>query len=313
MVRCFSRLFPVAFLSMLIAPFGLAAEPVVVVTIKPFHSLTSAVMKGAGTPHLLLQGNSSPHGYALRPSDIATLNKADLIIWTGPMLESFLIKPLASLSGKDQVLTVEDLDAIKTLPTRALSQEDEHEGHEEEAGEDDHHHHGDVDPHLWLDINNAKVFVAAVRDMLSTHDPQNATLYKENSAQTLARLDALNQHLEETLKDVKNRPYLSFHDAYQYFEKAYGLQSVGSITLNPEQSPSAQHILEIRKLLRDKKVACVFQEPQFPTKMAQTVLEGTEAKLDVLDPLGAELADGPDLYFTMMSSLGYTLHRCLAQ
>ncbi len=333
MLRIFRSFFPAAFIALAIAAPVHAAPPSVVATIKPFHSLTAAVMDGVGTPHLLLQGNASPHGYALRPSDIATLNKADLIVWVGPMLEGFLEKPLHSLPDKGRLLTIEEINGIRILDARPLERADrdshdhgsdaqDHDAHDDHEHDDqtheghdthdhDGHDHGTIDAHLWLSVANAKVFVTALQERLVALDPANADAYRANAARTLERLEALHQRITETVKDVRTRPFITFHDAYQYFEKAYGLKGEGAITLHPDQPPSAKHLRDIRALLQDKQVACVFQEPQFPTKTAQTVLEGSSARLGILDPLGASLADGPDLYFAMMTALADELRRCL--
>ena len=317
-MRFLFRFFSTAFVFFLFVAHASATPVNVVATIKPLHSLTAAVMDGAGEPHLLLQGNASPHGYALRPSDIAAIDRADLIVWIGPDLETFLLKSMDAVTDKGKrVLTVEDLEGINKLDFRSLSREEDddhaaHKGKDEHAAHDDHDHaHDGVDPHLWLDIDNAKAIVNAVRDVLSERDPENAALYRSNAERTVKRLDSLNDVLKQKLGTVAAIPFVSFHDAYQYVEKAYGLSGIGSLAISPDRSPGAGHLRDVRALIKDRNVACVFQEPQFPTRTAETVIDGTGARLGILDPLGNDIADGPDLYFTLMNDLGDSLRRCL--
>lgn len=288
-----------------------ATSVTVVTTIKPLHSLTAAVMQGVGEPHLLLSGNASPHGYALRPSDMRQINEADLIVWIGPDLETFLIKPLHALPEKEKrLLTIESTRGIRTLNYRSLSRnddDDEYHDHHGHAG----HDHG-IDPHLWLDIDNAIVIVNAVRDALSEHDPDNASLYRSNAERTVQRLVSLNDTLKQKLALVKLIPFISFHDAYQYIEKSYGLSGIGSLAIDPDRPASVGHLREVRALIKRENVVCVFQEPQFPARIAETATEGTGTRLGILDPLGTDIADGADLYFIVMNNLGNALHRCLA-
>lgn len=288
-----------------------ATSVTVVATIKPIHSLTAAVMQDVGEPHLLLSGNASPHGYTLRPSDMTLINEAGLIVWIGPDLETFLTKPLQALPEKEKrLLTIETVRGIRTLDYRSLSREAEDDEDHDHHGHDGHDH--GIDPHLWLDVDNAIVIVNAVRDALSQHDPDNASHYRSNAERTVQRLASLNDTLKEKLALVKDIPFISFHDAYQYIEKAYGLSGIGSLAIDPDRPASAGHLREVRTLIKRENVACVFQEPQFPARIAETAIEGTGARLGILDPLGTDIADGADLYFTLMNDLGNTLHRCLA-
>ena len=282
--------------------------PRVVVSIKPLHSLVSGVMDGVASPQLLVQGGGSPHGYVLRPSEARALSRADLIIRVGSQLETFLNRPLATL-GKDarQVELMELLEP-DLLPFR---QQDAWEQHEHLDAEDEHAGEGAKNPHFWLDPLLAKQVVVWIADILVEIDPGKEQQYRTNAEQLSARLEALDRRLREQLVPVKDIPYIVFHDAYQYFETAYGLNAVASVAVDPERKPGARRIREIQTQIAHLQVRCVFSEPQFEPRLIDTLLEGSGAVSGVLDPLGAELSAGPESYFLLMEQLAQDLRHCL--
>ncbi|MCD2181599.1 metal ABC transporter solute-binding protein, Zn/Mn family [Rhizobium sp. GN54] len=340
---------------------ALADAPNVVVSIKPIHSLVAAIMHGVGEPGLIVDGAASPHTYALKPSNAAALQDADLIFWVGHGLEAFLEKPLEALGTGATIVELEDAPGLEKLKFReggafeahdheaeghaheaeghdhqAESHEtDNHEaeggGHNHEAaashdhaGEDghaaesgeahahDHAHEGGYDTHLWLDPMNAKAMATAIEAALAKADPDNAATYKANLAALDANIDALDTEIAATLAPVKDKPFVVFHDAYQYFEHRYGVRVVGSITVSPETMPGAERVSEIRGKVTGLGAACVFAEPQFEPKIVNVVLEGTAAKAGTLDPEAGTLAAGPALYFDMMRGLATSMKDCLS-
>lgn len=277
--------------------------PRVVVSIKPIHALVAGVMQGVAEPQLLVKGGGSPHGYVLRPSEARALSQADLIVWVGHSLESFLEKPLTTLGSKARQLELLDSLKPQLLPVRAGGSWETH-GHTEEGV---HHHqeHGDqeLNPHLWLNPLLAKQVVEQTTTALSEVDPERQVLYRQNAERLQLRLDALDRELKAKLAPVKEVPYLVFHDAYQYFETAYGLRAVGSITIDPERKPGIRRLLEMRQKVKDLKARCVFSEPQFEPKLVATIIEGTGARTAELDPIGAELKPGVESYFQLLNRL----------
>jgi zinc transport system substrate-binding protein len=193
--------------------------------------------------------------------------------------------------------------------------EGEHAGEHQGAGEhaEADHAHGETDMHVWLDPGNAKVLTATIAAVLSEADPENASLYQANAARLSEQLDELDGSLEDKLATFADRPYVVFHDAYQYFEHRYGVNAVGAIAINPTLRPSAQRLAEIHERLEQLDAACVFAEPQFEPALVDTVIEGTNAKKGVLDPLGAALDTGPDQYFQLMNDLAESLVSCLGR
>jgi zinc transport system substrate-binding protein len=308
----------------------LRAEPVnVVATIPPVHSLVAAVMDGVGEPRLLVKGGTSEHTYSMRPSDARALASADLIIRVSEHLETFLNKPVSSLSGKTKVATLAEVPGIKLLPPREGGAFEAH-AHEEHASHGQEHgksgrdvgkgasesaSHGDeeeYDPHLWLDTGNAALIADHLAETLAALRPEHAEALRANAAKLKERLNALDAELKASLAGVKDARFIVFHDAYQYFEARYGIEASGSITVSPERQPGAARLKAIRAKIAESASACIFAEPQFEPKLVTRLAEGTKAKTGVLDGLGANLPEGPDQYFTMMRNLAGSLKSCVA-
>ncbi|HYD64233.1 zinc ABC transporter substrate-binding protein ZnuA [Azospirillum sp.] len=297
---------------LLAAAPALADVPKVVASIKPVHSLVSAVMQGVGEPALIVRGAASPHDYTMKPSDARALQGADFVFWVGEALETFLVKPLKSVPKSVQVVELLEAPGITLLEAREGGAWETHDhGHahkHDHAGKD----HGDVNTHVWLDPDNARAMARAAAEALAARDPAHAATYRANAEAYGKRLDALDAELKAALAPVAARPFVVFHDAYQYFEKRYGLNAVGAITVNPERAPSAKRVAAIRERIRTLGAACVFAEPQFEPKLVDTLIEGTGARKGTLDPEGAAIPDGPELYPTLLRSLANSLTGCLA-
>lgn len=319
--------------SILLSASAAAAAPEVVVSIKPIHSLVASIMQGVGEPKLIVEGAASPHTFTMKPSNARAVEDADMVFWMGPGMEAFLKKPLEALASDATVVELDDAEGLTKLPFReggafeAHEHDDEGHGHDHEktaendhghddhageAAEDHHHDHGEFDTHLWLDPMNAKAMAAAIEKALAEADPENAEAYAANLVSLNGRIDALDKEIAETIAPVKDKPFIVFHDAYQYFEDHYGVRVVGSITVSPEVVPGAERVQEIRQKVQELDAACVFAEPQFEPKLIQVVTEGTDARSGTLDPEGATLTEGPDLYFDLMRSIATNLKACLS-
>ena len=314
------------------------ADLKVVASIKPIHSLVAGVMEGTGTPTLIVEGAGSPHTYALKPSQARRLQEADLVFWVGNTLEPFLQKPLESIASKATTVTLMDVDGLNQITFREGGAfdahghddhkghddddhddhkgHDDHDDHDEHKGHDDHddhddHAHGAYDPHIWLDPINAKVLVHDIEEALVASDPANAAIYKANADRIMANLDALVAEIDATLDPVKSQGFIVFHDAYQHFEQRFGMSAVGSMTVSPEVLPGAERVRELQEKVRGSNASCVFSEPQFEPKLVATITENTDAGTGVLDPLGASLKNGPDLYFNLIRGMAASLKGCL--
>ena len=322
--------------------------PAVVASILPIGSIAAAVMDGVAQPTVLLEPGASPHAYSLRPSQAQALNDADVIFWVGRDMEAFLTRPLDALGGDARQVELMTLDSIELLPFRegALfaahdhddrahddhahdhddhARDDHGHDHDDDHAHDDHgpdhnndHAHGEddhaqdeMDGHIWLSPANARSIADAMAATLAEIDTANAEQYWANAERFAASLDAAEAEIEAMLAPVRGRPFIVFHDAYRYFEQAFDVPASGAIHLNPEVPPGAARVAEIQARIGELDAACVFAEPQFQPRVVQTVIEGSKAKSGVLDPLGTEIALGPDGYPALLLSLASSLADCL--
>ena len=327
---------PIIGLLLILTP--LKADINVVTSIKPLHSLTSYIMDGVNEPDLIIDGVASPHNFQIKPSHAKMLQKADLVIWVGEDLESFLPSALKSIPKNAVVFELLDQSGLKKLKFREKNifeghddhdehghdehakKEDDHDDHDDEEHakkEDDHddhghdehgHAHGEYDPHIWLDPSNAKVIVKKITNQLSKIDKDNSSVYKANSKKLLKDLDGL-------IKEVKNEinndaSFVVFHDAYQYFEKRFGINVIGALTVNPDVMPGAEQLSKIREVIEHEKAKCIFSEPQFNPNIINSIASDTGIKTGVLDPLGANINKGKNMYFQLIKDMSNSLKDC---
>jgi len=314
------------------------ADIKVVTSIKPIHSLASYLMDGVGKPDLIVDGYASPHGFAMKPSHAKMLQNADLIFWVGEDLENFLEKPLNSIAKKAEKIELMDIKGLNKLEFRERNifkehedhghaehkehghKEDKHDDHKEHAEHKEHGHkedkhddhqghaHGEHDPHIWLDPMNAKVILSEMAEHLIENDRKNEAKYKENLKKAHKDLDKLTKKVKSELnKDFKS---IVFHDAYQYFEKRFDVNILGAFTVNTDVMPGAEQLAEIREVIEHDKVSCVFSEPQFNPDIIKAVAKDTNVATGVIDPLGATLDPGKDLYFDLIGNMSKSFKGC---
>ena len=310
------------------------AEIKVVATIKPIHSLASYLMDGVGKPDLIVDGYASPHGFALKPSHAKMLQDADIIFWVGEDIENFLEKPLKSIAKNAEKIELMEIKKLTKLKFRERNVFDEHDDHEhddhakkddhddhdhdkkghKEDGHDDHGHgheghaHGEFDPHIWLDPMNAKIILDEMAIHLIENDQKNEKKYKENLKSAHKDLDKLTKKIKSDLnKDFKS---VVFHDAYQYFEKRFGINILGAFTVNTDVMPGAEQLAKIREVIEHDKVSCIFSEPQFNPDIIKAVAKDMNIATGVIDPLGATLDPGKDLYFDLINNMSKSFKGC---
>ncbi len=297
-------------LATMLAPHARAID--VVVSIKPVHALVAGVMGNTGNPRLMLTGIASPHTYQMRPSEAEALANADLVVWVGENMETFLDRPIANLGSSAEILTLHESAGMELLPSRegGIWSDEEPEVHVDEH--DDHgHDHGEFDLHIWLDPGNARRIVDVVADTLIRIDPGRTETYRGNADTMRMRIDMLETSLGVQLAPVRQRAFIVFHDGYSYFEHAFDLNSKGAVAVDPARPPGAKRLAELRAALAEHDVRCVFTEPQFEPDLIQTVIEGSTVRTAPLDPLGATVEPGPDAWFDMMRGLGDAVAGCL--
>ncbi|MBV7525835.1 MULTISPECIES: zinc ABC transporter substrate-binding protein ZnuA [Pseudomonas] len=302
-----SRLFSVfvAFIASFLLIGSAQAEVKVLTSIKPLQLIAAAVQDGVAIPEVLLPPGASPHNYALRPSDVRKVQSVDLLYWIGPDMEGFLPRVLNGRTLPN--VAVQDLPGMKL---RHFA-EDNH-SHAEEADEHDHDHRpGSLDAHLWLSPVNARVIATKMAADLSAADPANAARYQSNLKAFDERLDALDARLKKRLADVQGKPYFVFHEAFDYFEDAYGLKHVGVFSVAAEVQPGAQHVAAMRARLQEVGKTCVFSEPPLRPRLAETLVAGLPVKLAELDALGGYTPATAQGYEQVLEKLGNDLAGCL--
>jgi zinc transport system substrate-binding protein len=303
-----------AMMALLVASPAAAGEAIkVAATIAPVHSLAAMVTDGIVEPDLIVRPGASPHSYAMKPSEARALDRADVVFWVGEMLEPWMVKAIGTLAGDAVVVELAAVGGLNRLGRRAGGVWEAHDHHDDDEAhtEPDQEGHENVDPHLWLAPDNARIWLDAMAAALAGADPDNARTYKANAAKAAEKLTTLALDIEELLTPVRGKPYVVFHDAYQYFERRFDLQPVGSISLGDADRPGPARIVDIRAEIAESHAVCVFAEPQFEPKLVDTVIEGMPVEKGTLDPIGAGLQPGPDLYPALLEGLATALADCL--
>jgi zinc transport system substrate-binding protein len=315
-----------------------AAEvPRVVTDIPPVQALVAQAMGDLGQPVLLLDMGADAHSFQLRPSQAATVAEADLVVWIGPEMTPWLdraVDGLAADVAQLRLLEAEGTD-LRSYGDGAKAGPDDHAdaaGHDHAAGaghdhaadaaaEDDHGHghghdhahaHEGVDPHAWLDPGNARVWLGVIAAELARLDPANAATYQANAARADAEIAALDARLDAALAPVRDKPFAVFHDAYGYFADHYGLTIAGAVAPGDAAPPGAAHLAGLQASL--EQALCIFPETQHDPKMVETIAADTGLRIGgVLDPEGAGMEPGPQLYAAVLTGLADTLIACLDQ
>jgi len=342
---------PVALATLTTIGISRADVPSVAVDIAPVHSLVAQVMGTLGNPALVVSPGASPHGYSLRPSEAQALQDASIVFWVSAGLTPWLADTIVTLAPDATRVELLEVDGTIELAMRegALFEAHEHEedadkdhdgaehdedhddeqkdGHDNEhgvehdegdggrdehaSGSSDEHDHGEHDPHAWLDPSNAAIWLDTIADELSKADPANSEIYLANAASGKAELEQMETDVQDVLAPVRDRKFIVFHDAYQYFENAFDFPASGAISISDASKPSPARIQQIHDRVAQANVTCVLAEPQFNPDLVNTVLDGTDAQSSTIDPLGSHLEIGPTLYPTLLRELAQTIADCV--
>ncbi|ART83037.1 zinc ABC transporter substrate-binding protein [Oceanisphaera profunda] len=325
------------FVPLLLSSQARAVE--VLTSIKPLQLIASAITQGGPEPQLLLPPGSSPHDYALRPSDVRKVKKADLVLWVGPELEVFLTRLLEDQANSLALLSEFNVNVLNTEHDHdhdsehkhdsahnhkdADQHEDAHHSHEisdahntdkivvANPDEAESHDHSGQDAHIWLDPHQANNIAELLAARLIELDPNSIDRYQENLATFQARLKKADQKITAQLAPAKGIGYFVFHDAYGHWERHYQLSSLGHFTVNPARAPGAKTVASIHQALKQSQAVCVFAEPQFQPAVVNAVLRNTQARSGILDPLATDITPSPDSYFVFMQQLADAMTGCL--
>lgn len=278
------------------ASHSVANATQVLTSIKPIQLIAIEIMKNTSSPEVILASNTSPHDYALRPSDVKRIRNADVIIWFGKDLEPFLSKVV---EGQSNVLTLSKIEGLELREYQG-----DHHDH-------DGHDHGSHDPHFWLGYKPTMQVANAIADKLASVDAANAQVYADNLKVFEDKLASQQQAIEKQLTPIKQDGYFVFHDAYGYFEQDFGLNQLGFFTVSPDRKPGAKTLISIRKALASEQAKCVFSEPQFTPAVVESVTRGSNAKVGVLDPIGSDVQAVSGGYFVLKQNLADSFSHCL--
>jgi len=319
----------------------------VISTIQPINSLVSAIIGNTGKSITIIPSEQSPHDFKLKPSDVKVLQNGNIIFYVSNHLESSITKVLKNLPKNIKLINLMEESGVNHLAIRDNDawerhdhhghddhdvhdkhgkKHDDHDDHDKHGKKhddhDDHDKHGkkhddhddhekEDDVHVWLSPDNAIKIVQKVNKVLSLYFPENSKIYNDNTTKFIDKIRNLKMELVRELSPIKNKPYIVFHDAYQYFEKTFELNAVGSVALEGDIASSPKQISFIKDKIIKSKASCVFQEPQFDSKLVKIVVEGTDAKIGILDPLGVNITGDKDFYLQLLSNMAKSLKECL--
>lgn len=281
----------------------------VMASIKPLHSLVAGVMQGVDTPELLVSGQQSPHDFQFKPSQIGQLHHAKLVFYMDDTYETFLARGLQSAPDSVRPIALSTSKDIALLPLRKGGVWEAHDEHHEEH--QDEHHDEHTDMHVWLNPQNAIAMTRTIADTLSETYPKYTSVFMRNATAQIAAISALDKEITNKLKNLEDKPFIVFHDAYQYFERHYRINGVGSITFEPSESPTPSRIQDIREKIITSGATCVFREPYVSQKLINIVTEDRPVHFATLDPEGTSLPPSPSLYFTLMRQIADNVYHCL--
>lgn len=283
------------------------AKGEVLASIAPIHSLVSAVMDGAGEPALLVEHTTSLHGISLKPSERRKVHDAKLLFLVNPHFELFLA-PLRDQYETVQFEALTDTAGLVMLPLREkMHVHEAHHGHEEHddlVGEP-------LDYHIWLSPDNAILIAKHIQRVLAARYPEHQQLFERNSLALIAQIEAKKEQWEAQLLGHKQKPFVVFHDAYQYLERYFRLNQVGTVTFSPEFPASIAHFSHLNSTIHQQDVACIFIEPQFSATKVEDLAKKHGMKIGTLDPLGFDLLPGKTLYISLIQKQVDALVNCL--
>lgn len=333
-----------------ILSFSAAASATIVTSVKPLGFIASSIANGITDTEVLVPAGASPHDYSLKPSDVQKLKSAEMLIWIGEDVDAFLDKSIDDLDYK-KVLTIKDIAAIEPFLLKGEhhhhhhGEGDVHEGHDHahkghehkghehahewhdhkhehkhEHGHEGHEHHHDhehedlgVNWHVWYSPDISKAVAQRIAAKLLKQYPEKKDLIEKNVAEFNRTLDEQSAKIKTQLEGVKDKGFYVFHDAYGYFNNAYGLKQTGYFTINPLVAPGAKTLAKIKEEIAEHKVTCLFAEPQFTPKVIESLSKGTKVNVGRLDPMGDAVKLGANSYAAFLQFTADSYAQCLAK
>ena len=301
------------------------ANAEVLASVKPLGFIASSIADGVTDTQVLVPAGASPHDYSLKLSDIQKVKAADLVLWVGEDIDSFLDKPVSQIDRK-KVITIADLADVEPLLTKAHHEHFHEEGehahkhehkHEHEHEHEHHHDHGDdgltTNWHVWYSPAISQIVAQKVADKLTEQFPDKKALIAQNLANFNRTLAEQSDKIKAQLAPFADKGFFVFHDAYSYFNDAYGLKQSGYFTINPLVAPGAKTIAHIKEEIEEHRVNCLFAEPQFTPKVIESLAQSTKVNVGKLDPIGDSVALGAGSYANFLQATAESYAQCLAK
>lgn len=272
-----------------------ASPPAIAVSIKPLHSLVSAITEGVSEPQLILSSNTDPHHFSMRPSQVKLIQQAQLVVWAGPELEASLSKTIQRSNAKK--LTLLDIELPALYATRL-------------HGNDEAQATGKTDPHIWLSPDNAVHISKLIADTLKQIDPANSNRYQKNLDNSIENIDQLSAEIEFELS-LPNKRYIAYHDAYQYFEKHFGLIAAGAIKNSHAVKTGPAHISKLKHLIDLQDANCIVYDTSEQPAIIDSLGKTERTRIQHIDILGRDIAAGSELWFDLMRDMASGFRQCL--
>lgn len=275
----------------------------IVVTIKPLYSLVAQLSDGIEKPELLMKQMPSPHHYTMRPSDRRLLANARMIIWIGPQMESYLNKVIQQQDAI--IVSAIQADGLTLLNRRSTNDS----AHTTDKVPHEHHTQDHLDPHIWLSSHNALAISKYISQQLIANDPENSTRYKKNLQRLTNRITRLAAEIKASLKNSR-QPFITYHDAFQYFENENKLHYIDSISFNEEAGTSLKRLRHIKASIKKNNIQCLLYQSPEPD-IIKTLTDNSPIKAVALDPLGLTANNEKDAWFEIMRNTASGFKRCL--
>ena len=278
----------------------------VITSIKPLQLIVQEIVGQRSSVGVVVGSAGSPHDYSLRISDIEKIKLADLVVWVGPHLENFLVKPVQKYARHSLI--------VGNLPGVRISAEEHQHGERDSHDEAELNIDEDLlrlDPHIWLDPIYAKKIIEITSLKLIELDPSAAQLYRANAEKFTTRLDDLDRNIRSKLSNSRDKGFYVFHDGYGYFVERYQLRQLGSFKFSPETSLSVRQLTVVKEAIDEKKVSCIFQEPQYNGQFIEELHKNSGVRIAALDPLAMDILVEPGGYINFLQKFSTTIYQCL--
>ena len=295
-----------ALLGVLVLAQGAAARddgPLIVADIAPVGALLRDLTGPAARVHVLIPQGAPAHEYALKPSDMLLLRQADLVVWLGPRGMPNLARAVAGLPANRRPIALMDVAGTVLWPRR-------NPGLFAEPGpvKPLERPSAVVDPHAWLDPENGRIWARHLAPVLAGLDPALAKVIPGR----LTRLDDAISRTENRLTERfsrRNPPFVQFHDAFQYFERRFGLTALGAATIDSDLPPAAGVMLRLRRALGQAGPACLFVRDAAMLRHAEALAEPSGLRPGFLDPLAVPDGTTPR-YPALIAAVGDGFSAC---